>query len=323
MPGHGMTVHDREEIRGEQRGAMSLDRQREAASLAIAGRDAGWALEQLTDEEFDHLLELDRKKEERVRKLITNRLTAGVHYGTVPGIQKPFAWEPTADEILKLFRWDCRPIGEPTVHRATDYVEATVTVGVFNLRGNQVGASAMRSCGTLERRFKNQKSGKWKFDDPREAVNECVSMAFKRAKVAATLGAAGAKHFFANPELLEAGEEAAETAAAEPVDLLSEEELKPILVAARKAGIPTAAAFRDFITRHLGHAYVTKADVEPLRQHIANERAARAGQQVKDGAQGYGEDQAPASGTGQSATVQEPSDIEVDQQLAAEESRSG
>jgi len=241
-----------------------LQKERESRSLALLDERNGWALERLTDDEFTRLLQLDQVREERIKKIIANRLQEGVHYGKVTGIDRPFAWEPAADEIGKLFRLSFVLSSDPLIYRDGEYVEATVAGFVRDLSGRPL-ATAVRSCCTAERRFRKGGEGKPKFKDARECVNEVVSMATKRAKVAAMLAAAGAKPFFASPELLEA-EEAEVISSITP---WTEDEKTKVYRAVKDIGIKTAGEFAKFATEVLGRTEIgTGEDVARLMAEV-------------------------------------------------------
>lgn len=258
-------------------GSHGLDviRQREL-DRSLGGTGSAWAVETLSDEQFKLMLELDKKKQERVREIVLNRLQEGsweegADFGTVPGISKPFCWESGADKIANLFRWSPRPVGDTAFTYDGEVLTASVRVTVFDLSGREL-ASATRACSTREKRFKNQKSGKWKFDDPRECVNETATMAQKRAKVAAVLSAAGAKKYFSNPDQLRDDADVVEEVEPTP---WTDEEKDACYLAAAKAGIKTPDEFKVFVKEILGRAFVgTVGDVQVLLEALAKRKSA-------------------------------------------------
>lgn len=245
----------------------TLDRHREGVSQALAMRP-GFDLADLSEPEFEAMLERERVRQDRIRRIIKNDLVEGEDYGSVPGIPKPFAWEGSADKILIRMRWTCRPVEEPALTLTEEVIAATVTVGVFDSMDRLVH-SVPRSCSTMERRFRNQKTKKWKFDDPREALNEVVAMAFKRGKVAATLSAAAAKHFFANPDQLGEGEDGGR----EP---WTEEQWTKFKADCQTAGIKTRADYQALIKTVVPTGDVLAVHVPRLYEALEAWKAGRA-----------------------------------------------
>jgi len=242
--------------------ALALDRHREAVTIGKV--EPGFDIATLSDEEFERTLKLEKKRQERVKAVILNDLEEGLDYGTVPGVPKPFAWEGSGDKIARRFRWTVRLMSEAQVVANADMVMATVEVGVFDTAGRTIH-TVVRNCSSTEKRFKNKKTGKWKFDDAREVVNECISMAFKRGKVAAVLSAAGAKGYFAAPELLEPADDHVD----EEKNTWTPEERSMLFTMAHEAGITNSTAFGWFVDEVLHQNFVrTGVDVEKLVQAL-------------------------------------------------------
>lgn len=183
-----------------------LDRRREEVTRALTMRD-GWDIALLDDTEFEHELQLNKVRIERVERIIKNDCLPGIDYGKVPGVDKPFAWEGAADKIARRLRWSALIAGAPAIQPVGEALSVTVTCVIRDNAGHDLLAMT-RSCSTFEKRFR-KKSGGWKFVKPEEAINELVAMAFKRARVAGVLSAAGVKHLFANPDQLKEDEEVA------------------------------------------------------------------------------------------------------------------
>lgn len=252
------------------------------SGMDLAGRGpTGFAIETLSDEEFERLLELDRVRETRMNRLILNRLEEGKDYGKVPGVDKPFPWEGAADKVAKFLRLVPQLTSDPVVSGDGDCLTATVTVGIWDVSGRLVTTTS-RACSTRERRFQKKTSGKWKYDDPRECANECIAMALKRAKVAGILSAAGVKQIFANPDQLVDDEEFAEKERTRP---LAADELKALTAEASAAGIKTKKEWAAVLDAVMGaeDRAITVADAVQIREvlaqphRVAELRAAAAG----------------------------------------------
>lgn len=261
-----MSLPDMQEQEGARRAGMAVARQREDANMNLLVTREAFDIAALSDEEFEAGLALERTRQDRIKQIIKNDLIEGIDFGAVPGVSKPFAWEGTADKILKRFRWTAQPVGEPSVQHVEGGMLVSVTAGIFDNMGRLIH-SVPRSCSTFEKRFKlrsPQKGKLFKFDDPRECLNECLGMAFKRGKLAATLSAAGAKGYFTNPEQLD------EPETAEP---WTPEQKQEFYKAALKAGIKTAAAAQAFVAQTLGRGEVYTTDVEALTAALATYKA--------------------------------------------------
>jgi hypothetical protein len=198
--------------------AGMLEKRREEMTRALTMRD-GWDIALLDDDEFERELALNKVRVERVERIIKNDCIENIDYGKVPGVDKPFAWEGAADKIARRLRWSALLDGPPSIQQVGEALTVTVTCVIRDSAGHDLLAMS-RSCSTFEKRFR-KKSGGWKFVKPEEAINELVAMAFKRARVAGVLSAAGVKHLFANPDQLREDEEVAKEAAedAKPLTL--------------------------------------------------------------------------------------------------------
>ena len=253
-------VHTREELDGQERASMAIARRREEGNLEVLATREAFALERLSDDEFKHALELAKTKQRRVKQVVMNLLEEDVHYGKVPGIPKPFAWQGAGDEIRRIYRWAARPSGPAHVEQSQEYVSAIVTVGVFDNVGNLL-LERSASCNTREKRFKNQKSGAWSYVDAREKLHECITMAEKRATLKCTLAAAGATTYFANPDGLDA----------EDTPPWTPEEKSAFQKAAAKAGIKSGAQLQTFVITTLGaERPVLQSDIPRLYEGLAN-----------------------------------------------------
>lgn len=189
--------------------AGMLEKRREEMTRALTMRD-GWDIALLDDDEFERELALNKIRVERVERIIKNDCLENIDYGKVPGVEKPFAWEGAADKIARRLRWSALLDGSPAIQTVGEALVVTVTCVIRDSAGHDLLAMS-RSCSTFEKRFR-KKSGGWKFVKPEEAINELVAMAFKRARVAGVLSAAGVKHLFANPDQLKEDDEAAQEA---------------------------------------------------------------------------------------------------------------
>ena len=262
-------VHTLEEREGNRRAGVALERHREEASQIIhASRDA-FALEHLTDDEFAEAMALAKKKQQRVKQVVMGLLEDGTHYGTAPGIPKPFAWQGAGDEIRRIYRWSARPTKPATISSSQEFVSATVTIGIFDSNGTLL-LERSGVCNTKENRFKSKSSG-WTYVDAREKEHDCLSMAEKRATLKATLAAAGATTYFQNPNGLDVGE----TDGEDDAPAWSDEQKKAFTTAARAAGMKSGAEIAEFVAKILGERAVLERDIPTLTMALEAYKAGR------------------------------------------------
>lgn len=216
----------------------------------------------ISEKEFTAALAKDKLRQERIEKIVKNRLEEGKHYGKVPSVQKDFLWQTGAQALRQIFRYTLRQPDPPVVTVEKDLVSVIVTVGVFDALGRLL-CTRSGSCNTKEKRFQSKRDG-WIYKDPREQLHNCLAMAEKRAGVLATLEATGASAIFANADELDRVTDPEEDAGAlgEP---WSEAEKTAVYKAAKAQGIATLEQFKQFVQDELGRGFVgTGADVQRL-----------------------------------------------------------
>lgn len=258
----------REEIEGEKRGGRALAGAEHSRRALQIREEGGFALERLSDAEFDDLLAMDKKREDRTKQLIMSRLELDKDYGIpkdkegrpVRSFKKPFCYKSGAEKIRKLLRWTAVHIREPMIEASSEWVSATVFIGIQDV-GGRIIATATANCNTLEKRFRTaakrneggQQSEARTYVDPREEVHNCVTLAFKRGANAATVDAAGATNYFANPEELASEEEEAElgsTAAASGQQPISDEQSAELTALFKAKGFKSWAAVSEWLTKN-------------------------------------------------------------------------
>lgn len=247
-------------------GAAQMLRDREARAMDLLARGSGNEIEDLTDDQFQMLLERRQRRVARLKMLVTSTFVEGRHFGKFPGVDKPFCWEPGADEIGIHTGWSARLMSPPTVAFDGEVMTTTAEVGIIDGAG-RVLVVVPRSCSTREKRFR-KKSGAWKFEDPRECANELQAMAFKRGKVAGMVSAAGLKDYFANPDQVLDDEEAVEKAEAERLQAELGAMATRLVDLLKSRGVRSKGQYADFVSRALGSAKsddeFTRADFEKL-----------------------------------------------------------
>jgi len=268
--------------------ALALDRQREAASVALLERPA-FDIAAMSDAQFEEALALHKKRQERVQKVLLNLLERGLDYGTVPGVEGDFPWEGAADKVARFLRWNVKLMNDRSVEITNDALLVTLELGIFDQQG-QLLATCLRGCSSKEKRFRKRNGG-WRFDDHREVLNECVSMAAKRAKVAGVLSAAGIKGVFKSLEARDASDEGAEP--------WTKEEQRWVKEAAKKAGMKTRDEIRQLAIDVLGRDFVgTGEDVRTLLEAIEAKGKGETPARVENAAKGAGRPTTPLKDTG-------------------------
>lgn len=298
-------VHTRGQA--EESLALTLDREREARSLAIMENKPGFDLALLSDEEFERGLHRIKVRQIRLQRIIQEILIPEVHYITKDArgkviFKKPHLTIAGASELRNQFRLVCKTIGAPEVTAQPDWVNVSANVGCFDSAGHLLGARA-GACNTLESRFRKTSGEGWIYTDPREAVHGCTTMAEKRGAKLITVEVTGAAAFFANEEAMTAallgdGEEPK----GEP---WTELDKKMVYARAGKVGIRSAEEFVTFARETLSRvdvSFIGADDVKPLLEAIEARKSGK-----------------PAPTTPPAAaTERTPADDEYDRRLAQE-----
>ncbi len=257
--------------------AAVMLREREARAMAALARGSNTEIEDLSDEEFQDLVARRGRRVARLKQLVTSTFVEGRHFGTVPGVEKPFCFEPGADEICLHTGWSVRLMAPPTSDFDGEVLSVTAEVGVHDLSGRLL-IVVPRTCSTRERRFR-KKNKTWKFEDPRECANECQAMAFKRGKVAGVLSAAGLKDHFANPD--QTAEDDDKLSGAGHGTPWTDADKSRLYALAPKAGLATKDAWEAFVLATLGRGWIdTGDDVEELARALEVLRAGPVAQGV-------------------------------------------
>lgn len=131
---------------------------------------------------------------EEFKGFITGQLKEGVDFGTTPGVDKPFLWQPGAEKIAMFFGMALDPqhvAGEVT----PAYVSHTYCCRLISLRSGQVKATYEGSCNSAEKKIANLAS-KQGVSDMRALDNNIRKRAQKRSIVSAVRSGTAASQFF-------------------------------------------------------------------------------------------------------------------------------
>lgn len=254
-----------------------LDEQRFLATqdqLSRPGKD----LADLSDVEFEEGLKRLKLVQHRIQKLLETALVEGAHYGNPEtgnggtAFKKPILYKAGAEELRRLMRYSLRrlsadeiTITDPTPESPEGFVAVVVEMGLFDATGRLL-AVKRAACTTKEGRFRKYgKNPGWTYDDAREKLHDCLTMAEKRCGTLLTCEATGATAFLANGEEMESALEEAER----PITPWTDAEKKAVYAKAAEKGIGRKA-FAALVLKELGRAAVgTGPDVVNLLSAIA------------------------------------------------------
>jgi hypothetical protein len=164
----------------------------------------------------------------KVQAVMKAVMKEGVHYGVIPGTQKPTLLKPGAEKLLLTFR--LAPQYEVlSSHEQDSFLSYTVRCTLTHITSGQTIASGIGTCNSRENKYrwrstkraekpkqeeadllKEQNKGYWRKleghwawfdkvenDNPWELQNTLMKMAEKRALVAAVLNGTAASDIFA------------------------------------------------------------------------------------------------------------------------------
>lgn len=154
------------------------------------------AIEPISFKEITDRVDLIHRIQHEVMK-------SGVHYGTVPGVPKPFLFKPGAEVLCMAFQFGVRYRETETAmeggHRRFD-----VVAEIFHQPTGNLVAEGLGTCNTLERKYWIQtvqaNDGTAARFQPEDFYNTCKKMAAKRAKVDGTITATNASNVFTQDE---------------------------------------------------------------------------------------------------------------------------
>lgn len=261
--------------------------ERENAAMEHLAKRSGFDIATIDERQFEERLKLIKVRQERMRKVIAQVLTEGLHYGNpilyerdgaTPKVDadgkpkrafdQPILLNPGASELRNFFKISVREV-EPTQRVVTkEFCSCHVVVGAFDSIGNLLG-TAIASCNSKEPRFR--------FNDAREQLNNIEKQAFKRAANQITAQVTGADAFFYTEDKLEA----TTAAGRQP---WSKEEREEIVALAKQKGVTSKELWGELLEATLGRDKVYAGDdVKELRAAIARLPVPKSGEPVKVG----------------------------------------
>lgn len=66
-------------------------------------KGASWALAELSDEEFARGMEMAKRGRQRLQEVMRAMMTEGIHFGKIPGTDKPTLLKPGAEVLCQMF----------------------------------------------------------------------------------------------------------------------------------------------------------------------------------------------------------------------------
>lgn len=86
-----------------------------ASTAALARREpqlakgSAWALARMTDDEFAELVRMQQVGRQRLQQVMLSMMREGVHYGKIPGVDKPVLFKAGAEVLCQMFRLVAEP----------------------------------------------------------------------------------------------------------------------------------------------------------------------------------------------------------------------
>lgn len=257
-------------------GPFGLPRREEATALVQQSAIADLA--DMSEVDFNKALERAKVARQRVEHILDHVLIPGAHFGNpeVDGkkaFKHPILFLAGAEALVTMFRLQIvevmgkdretiivPPTLDATTGKTLDpgFVSITVTYGI-SMASGAITVQTTTNCNSREKRFRRfSGQQKWTYEDARETIHDCLSIAIKRAVVRLVRGALGLTPWLATEEEMEAA------ADREAKKLLTEPWTKAdrerVYAEARKAGIDTKGKFAAFVQATLGRSEVGQGE---------------------------------------------------------------
>lgn len=165
---------------------------------------------EILPDDLDGRINIIKKQNNALMKIMDELLEPEVDYGTVPGVDKPFLWQSGAQQLGLVFKF--RPVFEiinSTIdwNRNPIFVSYEVKCQLYNKETGVFLGEGVGSANNYERKFKyywkypkNGEKYREVFEDPLDKQNTLLKMAKKRAYVDATLNVTGASRLFSQDD---------------------------------------------------------------------------------------------------------------------------
>jgi len=157
-------------------------------------------LADMTDEAFAQALERGKTAELRAGRILREILIENAHYGNPKGVDgqpmypHPILYLGGAEKLIKSFRLSLFAIAPDreteVLAPARDFTGSIIDPGYVSVtvyRGisvpNGVVSEHASNCNSREPRFEGADNDRWRYEDAREVLNECIAIARKRCKV--------------------------------------------------------------------------------------------------------------------------------------------
>ena len=89
----------------------------------------------------------------QIRSLLSSCMEKDMHYGVIPGCQKPSLWKPGAELLCVLFRLDPQYSDPPRLEREGDHLTVISTCTLWHIPTGQRMGSGQGSCSTRESKY--------------------------------------------------------------------------------------------------------------------------------------------------------------------------
>lgn len=135
-----------------------------------------------------------------VKELYRRVLVEGVHYGKIPGVNKPSLYKPGAEQLMTMFKLVDKIEKEDIIDLGNGHREYRLTLGLYHKLTGQFWGQGIGSCSTMESkyryRYNSYKKAKEENPNIADIYNTVYKMGFKRALVSAIISATGVSDIF-------------------------------------------------------------------------------------------------------------------------------
>ncbi len=157
---------------------------------------------------LEEQIQTAKQQNDYLMRLMNELLLKDTDYGRVPGVPKPFLFQPGAQQLCLTFRLAPRFTIESEVieleKRPYPLISYTFRCDLMRRDTGQYMGSGIGSANSYERKYRyrtDKKTGKQvENNDPMDGQNTLVKMAKKRAFVDASLNVTGASRLFTQDE---------------------------------------------------------------------------------------------------------------------------
>lgn len=264
-------------VQGDRRAPVSVETRLEEQRNALVQQDAILDLATMSEDDFNRALDRAGIARKRVERILESVLVPGAHFGNPENdgrkaFKHPVLYLAGAEALITMFRLQVYEVMEkqretvivdPTLDAAGNiadpgFVSVTVCYGIAMGNGT-IGGTTIANCNSREKRFRKfSGKEKWTYEDARETLHDCISIAIKRAVVRLVRGALGLTPWLATEEEMDAAAEREKKKLL--ADPWTKEDKTRVYAEARKYGIQTTEQFFKLRDHVLGRGEIGTGD---------------------------------------------------------------